>query len=155
MPEAFEVFGWIGIALCTIFFILPFQLIYNLYKETETLDRIPYFLFIAGVINCNLWCIYSVEKKLFEGLICNALGVFTNTVFLMAFCSYKYKNEMNYLIGINVSILLSIFLMDYFVFHYISINLLGTVLIFINVALYATPSQKIVLYNLKFLACCY
>ena len=138
--------GWLGTCLSLSFFLSPFVLFKQLYKDKIIPKKIPFFMLICNFMNCLLWLCYSLRlKDAAQMFICNAIGGLITLCFIVYFYWRISNRAVLKFLG-YVAISLSVIIIIVYICNNIIKNeeLIGYVAMIFNVLLYAAPGQNII-----------
>jgi solute carrier family 50 protein (sugar transporter) len=142
-PPIVNVLGVLGNSFAIIFFLIPTLMIRDMIKTKNT-STIPWLLFIFTILNCEFWMIYGFKIKAWAVYLCNAIGIFSNHIFLILFFLYventKLLNKLIYILTLLVS-----FTTIFVIFHFAiqNKNIVGGIACAMNIFMFAAPLQKI------------
>mgnify|MGYP000001560138 CR=1 FL=1 len=137
-----DILGAMGNVIAIIFFIIPITMMIDLYKNKDT-NKIPYFLFIFTILNCEFWALYGMKINAWPIWLCNSVGIVTNHIFLTMFFIYldiTTNRKIAYIATLYVSFVLSFSVVYIFVDNF---KLIGFIAMIMNILMYAAPLQKL------------
>ena len=148
MPEEGDlvgkIFGWIGTAISTYFFIAPIVPFMKLIKKEITVKEAPGLLLICTLLNCILWGDYGLLYDRFLQYFPNGLGGVITLVWLTIFAIYLANKHIGFVLVylfIMYVIVADLTLIFYF---YVDKEVTGKIVLVFNVLMYASPGEKMV-----------
>jgi hypothetical protein len=139
------ILGFFGNIFALFFFISPSMKIYLLLTEKIDHTRIAYLQYVSTILNCLLWFIYGFRRGVLEIWFANIIGVVMSIFYLLSYFYFfternkdKFQQYALYTLG-SILILYIVFM-----WGFESYEVSGNVASIVNIALYATPGQKIV-----------
>jgi hypothetical protein len=141
--------GFLGNVLGLFFFLSPVIKMYELINEKIDHTRIAYLQYVSTIMNTLLWFVYGIRRGVLALWFCNLIGLIANVLYLTVYLYYySDKNQQifqQHALKTN-GILFLIFVIFMWVFE--SYEIAGNCAMIFNIALYATPGQKIVIFYL-------
>jgi len=137
-------FGWIASILSIVFFILPAQIIWDLYNKKIEAQNISYLVFVATAINTFILTNYGIKQNLFQVWFCNIIGAPLSTIYILVFCLHIVNYDKQTSLVVTFSVLGSAILLNYYFYKYFSVAVLGFLSIISTTFMCTSPSQKLV-----------
>lgn len=137
------VISWIGTALACFFFISTGILIYNVIKKIVEVDKVPYIIMVASILNCVFWLVKGLLEHLTSMWVANAIGLTLNMIYISIYWFYLFERL---LFAILVNLATWSVIIGTFAGFYWGVNdgfIAGMVACVFNVIMYASPGQKI------------
>jgi solute carrier family 50 protein (sugar transporter) len=137
-----DILGIIGNALSILFFIIPATIIVE-YIRTKDHDKVPYLLFVFSILNCEFWAIYGAKINAWPLIACNAVGLFTNHIFLTLFIVYlniELLKKVLLILGLYLGFALT------FTLFFVLIknaNIFGAIAMIMNILMFISPLQNL------------
>ena len=138
------IFGWVGTALATYFYIAPIVPYVKVIKEQITIKEAPGILLLCSLLNCVLWTPYGLLKDEFSVYFANGLGACITLIYATLFVVYFAEKKL------LLSCLYTLFLIAcvveiYFIcFYLLDPDVTGIIANVFNVLMYAAPGEKII-----------
>lgn len=146
-----SVIGWTATALSCFFFISPLNMFIKMAK-TKSCDEIPYLMLLCNTGNTLLWFVYGMAGGGDKVWICNAIGLFFSTVYVIWYHFYKFEEwwkiilaQVGFLIFLGGFLAVGIYAKTDFIFAYNIKEGFGWAALVVNILMYAAPGQN--LYN--------
>ena len=141
---ASTIFGWVGTALATYFYIAPVVPFLKVIKGEMRWQDSPGVLLICSFLNCILWSDYGLLEDKFSVYFANGLGgtitLIYISIFLIHLADRKVLLSCVYHLFLIACIVEIYFLCYYIVDPYIT----GIIANIFNVLMYAAPGEKII-----------
>jgi len=138
-----QIFGWVGTALATYFYIAPVVPYLKLIKGQITYKEVPGILLICSLLNCLLWADYGLLTDQFSVYFANGLGAPICLIFITIFLIYFAEKKI-LLSCVYVLFLIACIVELYFLCYYvIDSEVTGIIANVFNVLMYAAPGEKI------------
>jgi len=83
--------GWIASASCIGLFMSPVPQVIMKVIKSKTTGQFPDTPYLVSLVNCALWCMYAIPKRLTQCLAINGLGVVLNVMWICVFVVYTEK----------------------------------------------------------------
>lgn len=139
-----NIFGWVGTAISTFFYITPVVPYLKLIKAEITIKEAPGILLICTFMNCILWENYGLLLDKFLVYFANGLGGAITLVWITIFLIHLAKREFCNAFLYTFTLIAGIVGLSLLCFFVIKENICGKVAMVFNVLMYAAPGEKIV-----------
>ena len=90
------IFGWVGTAIATYFYIAPVVPYLKLIRGELKINEVPGFLLICSFFNCILWTGYALLYNQFNNYFANGLGGTITLIFITIFLVYFAEKKICY-----------------------------------------------------------
>jgi len=138
-----EIFGWVGTALATYFYISPVVPFIKLIKGEITYKESPGVLLLCSFMNCILWVDYGLLQNNFQVYFANGLGGSITLIFITIFLIYVSELRIGFSLLYNFILIAVITGISLLCFYIVPSNITGTAAMIFNVLMYAAPGEKI------------
>jgi len=91
--------GWIASASCIGLFMSPIPQVIMKVVKSKTTGQFPDTPYLVSLVNCALWVMYAIPKRLIQCFAINALGAVLNIAWIGVFVAYT-ENKRNLLLKI-------------------------------------------------------
>jgi hypothetical protein len=137
--------GWMGNAFALFFFLSPSAKVYSLYTEKIDHTRIAYLQYVSCIANCLLWFIYGFRRGVLEIWFCNTIGLISSLIYLTVYLYFYVEKRQDKFQEYALKLYGTIFaFFVLFMWIFESLEVAGNCAMIINIAVYASPGQKIV-----------
>ena len=136
------IFGYIGSAISTYFFIAPVVPILKLIKGESSVKETPGILLICSFLNCILWAMYGLLKDRFLQYAPNGLGGSITLIWITIYLIYLGDKKIHLALLYNICLIgciIGLCMLFYFV---VDAELTGKIVLIFNVLMYAAPGEK-------------
>jgi solute carrier family 50 protein (sugar transporter) len=137
-----DILGGLGNAFAIIFFIMPVTLIIEVVR-TKSTHKVPYFLFVFTILNCEFWTIYGAKKDAWPLIVCNVIGIVTNHIYLTIF--FKYLNVELMRKIFFIVLLYSSFAVSFALLFFLvpDPEIYGVIAMLMNICMFVSPLQNL------------
>ena len=140
---ASTIFGWVGTALATYFYIAPIVPFVKVIKGEMTWKQSPGVLLLCSFLNCILWSDYGLITNQFLLYLANGLGGTITLIYITIFLIHVADRKVLLSLFYNFFLICCI-VEIYFVFYYlVPFKVTGIIANIFNVLMYAAPGEKI------------
>ena len=140
---ASTIFGWVGTALATYFYIAPIVPFVKVIKGQMTWKQSPGVLLLCSFLNCILWSDYGLITNQFLLYLANGLGGTITLIYITIFLIHVADRKVLLSLFYNFFLICCI-VEIYFVFYYlVPFKVTGIIANIFNVLMYAAPGEKI------------
>ena len=139
-----DIFGWVGTAIATFFYIAPVIPFLKLIKGEITYKESPGILLICSFMNCILWGDYGLLLDRFLMYFANGLGGVITLIWIVIFIIYYVEKRFAMALLYNLILIIAIFgiaMLFYFIVPY---EVTGIIAMVFNVLMYASPGEKMI-----------
>jgi hypothetical protein len=150
--SAQNIFGFLGNIFTLFFYLSPALKMKELISEKIDHTRIAYLQYVSSILCTILWFVYGLRRGIAAIYFCNFVGLVSNLIYLTVYFYYyaeKNKQVFQQYVLKTYGLLLLFFVI--FMWGFESYEVAGICGMLVNIALYATPGQKIVSYFLLIL----
>ena len=137
-----DIFGWVGTAISTFFYIAPIVPILKLIREDATWKETPGLLLICSLMNCVLWANYGLNKDRFLQYFPNGLGGFITLIYITIFLIYLADKKMGLSFFYTSCLAVIISGLELLFYLIIDVEVTGTIAMVFNVLMFAAPGEK-------------
>jgi solute carrier family 50 protein (sugar transporter) len=137
-----DILGSLGNAFAIIFFIIPITVIIQLIRTKDT-DRVPFLLFIFTILNCEFWVLYGAKSDQWPLILCNAVGIVTNSFFLTVY--FRYLKIELYKKALLICMLYIGFVSSFTLLYLLvkGAQIFGIIAMIMNICMFASPLQNL------------
>ena len=139
-----QIFGWIGAALATYFFMAPCVPFYKLVNEQIKTNEIPGILLFCSLMNCILWADYGLLDNSVQVYITNGLGVAITLIWITTYLIYLGNQNVCFALILIILLMISVGGISFVFYFSIKKKTTGLIAMVFNVLMYAAPGEKIV-----------
>ena len=137
-----DIFGWVGTAISTFFYIAPIVPILKLIREEITCKESPGVLLICSFMNCILWANYGLKKDRFLQYFPNGLGGFITLIFITIFLIYLADKKISLSLFYTICLAIIVSGLGLLFYFIIDVEITGTIAMVFNVLMFASPGEK-------------
>ena len=137
-----DIFGWVGTAISTFFYIAPIVPILSLIREELSCKETPGVLLICSLMNCVLWANYGLNKDRFLQYFPNGLGGFITLIYITIFLIYLADKRIGLSLFYTGCLVIVISLLELLFFFIIDVEVTGFIAMVFNVLMFASPGEK-------------
>ena len=139
-----DIFGWIGTAISTFFFIAPVVPFLKLIKGEITVKESPGILLICSFMNCVLWGDYGLLLDRFLQYFPNGLGGSITLIWITIYLIHLAKRKIGYALLYIFILTVSVVGITLLFFFIVPSAVTGKIVLVFNVLMYASPGEKMV-----------
>ena len=139
-----DIFGWIGTAISTFFFIAPVVPFLKLIKGEITIKESPGILLICSFMNCVLWGDYGLLLDRFLQYFPNGLGGSITLIWITIYLIHLAKRKIGYALLYIFILTVSVVGITLLFFFIVPSAVTGKIVLVFNVLMYASPGEKMV-----------
>ena len=137
------IFGWVGTAIATYFYIAPVVPFLKLIKGQITIKESPGVLLLCSFLNCILWSDYGLLTDQFSVYFANGLGGAITLIYITIFLIHLADGKL-LLSCFYTTFLIACVVEIYFLCYYVvPSQVTGIIANIFNVLMYAAPGEKI------------
>jgi hypothetical protein len=149
---AADIIGWFGNAFALFFFISPALIFYQLIHKKITIDKIPYPMILANIMNCIMWLAYGILKDDYIVYICNGLGSAFSLTYISLFWVYFFDGKpIPIIAAITLTLYLAFSVVENFIWIIKDADITGYVAMAFNIIMYSAPGSSLVIFIPLFL----
>ena len=137
-----NIFGWVGTAISTFFYIAPIVPFSKLIKGDMTVKEVPGILLICTFMNCILWANYGLLKDRFLQYFPNGLGGAITLIYITIFLIHLAGQRINFALLYNFFLIIAIVGLSLLFYFVIDVEITGKVVLIFNVLMFAAPGEK-------------
>ncbi len=137
------IFGWVGTALATYFYIAPVVPFWKLIKGEITCKESPGVLLICSFLNCILWSDYGLLKDQFSVYFANGLGGSITLIFITIYLIHIANKKILLSCFYNIFLIACVIEIYFLCYYVIPFQATGIAANVFNVLMYAAPGEKI------------
>ena len=137
------IFGWVGTALATYFYIAPVVPFWKLIKGEITCKESPGVLLICSFLNCILWSDYGLLTDQFSVYFANGLGGTITLIFITIYLIHLANKKILLSCFYNIFLIACIIEIYFLCYYVIPFTATGIAANVFNVLMYAAPGEKI------------
>ena len=137
-----DIFGWVGTAISTYFFIAPVVPFLKLIKGEATIKDSPGILLICSFLNCILWADYGLLKNRFLQYFPNGLGGSITLIWITIYLIYLADKKIHFALLYNLCLIVCVIGLAYLFYFVIDADITGKIVLIFNVLMYAAPGEK-------------
>ena len=136
------IFGWIGLAISTYFYLSPVVPYVKVLKGTMKYTDSPKMALLCNIVNCILWIDYGLIKDSLQLYLTCAIGGCLTLIWSSIYLIFLGKK--NFCLGLvyNISAL-AVVLGLLILFYSIDVEITGYIALVINILMYFAPGEKI------------
>ena len=138
------IFGWVGTALATYFYIAPVVPFLKLIKGEISWKDSPGILLLCSFLNCILWSDYGLLTDQFSVYFANGLGGTITLIFITIFLIHVAERKLLlscFYITFLIICVIELYFLCYFI---VPSQITGIAANVFNVLMYAAPGEKMV-----------
>ena len=139
-----DIFGLIGSAISTFFFIAPVVPFIKLIKKEITVKESPGILLLCTLLNCILWGDYGLLYNRFLQYGPNALGALITLVWTTIFLIYLADRKVGFVILYLLLMIIAVAGLTIVFYLFVPVEITGKIVVVFNVLMYASPGEKMV-----------
>ena len=138
-----SIFGWIGFAISTYFYISPVVPFLKVVKGEKYYKDAPGILLICNLMNCTIWADYGLLKDSFQLYLTCSLGAAITFIWITIYITFLSKKKFFLSLFLNISFLAIICANTYVFYEIINIKITGFIALVFNILMLAAPGEKI------------
>ena len=139
-----DIFGWIGTAISTFFYLAPVVPFLKLIKGEITIKESPGILLICTFMNCVLWGDYGLLLDRFLQYFPNGLGGAITLIWITIYLIHLAKREIGYALLYIFILIVSVTGIALLFFFIVPSAVTGKIVLVFNVLMYASPGEKMI-----------
>ena len=139
-----DIFGWIGTAISTFFYITPVVPFLKLIKGEMTIKEVPGVLLICTFMNCVLWGDYGLLYDRFLQYFPNGLGGAITLVWITIYLIQLAGRQIGFALLYNAILIAAVVGIATLFYFVVPVEVTGKIVLVFNVLMYASPSEKMV-----------
>ena len=139
-----DIFGWVGTAIATFFYIAPVVPFLKLIKGEISWKESPGVLLICSFMNCILWSDYGLLQDKFLVYFANGLGGTITLIFITIFLIHLADKKFCFAFLYTLCLIAVIVGLAFLCYEVIKSDITGKIAMVFNVLMYAAPGEKII-----------
>lgn len=137
------IFGWVGTALATYFYIAPVVPFWKLIKGEITCKESPGVLLICSFLNCILWSDYGLLTDQFSVYFANGVGGTITLIFITIYLIHLANKKLLLSCFYNMFLIACVIELYFLCYYVVPSKVTGIAANIFNVLMYAAPGEKI------------
>ena len=137
------IFGWVGTALATYFYIAPVVPFWKLIKGEITCKESPGVLLICSFLNCILWSDYGLLTDQFSVYFANGVGGTITLIFITIYLIHLANKKLLLSCFYNMFLIACVVELYFLCYYVVPSKATGIAANIFNVLMYAAPGEKI------------
>ena len=138
-----EIFGWVGTAIATYFYLAPAVPFIKLVNDHLKVNEVPGVLLICSFMNCILWADYGLLDDTFQVYLANGIGGAITLIWITIFLIYIGKQNIKIALLYIILLMICVGGISYVFYFLIDKDITGKVAMIFNILMYAAPGEKI------------
>ena len=139
-----DIFGWVGTAISTCFYIAPVVPFSKLIKGEMKCKDSPGVMLICTFMNCILWADYGLLYDRFLQYFPNGLGGALTLIFITIFLIHLADKEIKFSLLYTGCLIVGVVGLSFLFYFAIDKDVTGKIAMVFNVLMYASPGEKII-----------
>lgn len=138
-----DLFGWVGTAIATYFYISPVVPFVKVVKEEISYKDSPGILLICSFMNCILWADYGLILDRLQVYLANGIGGFITLMWITIFLIFVAQKNCFFGFILNLLLIAAICGIAFVFYYIVDVEITGKVAMGFNILMYAAPGEKI------------
>jgi solute carrier family 50 protein (sugar transporter) len=138
-----SIFGWIGLAISTYFYLSPVVPFIKVVKGEMKYQDSPGVLLLCNIMNCILWIDYGLMDDSFQVYLTCTIGGFLTLIWSTIYLIFLAKKILFLGLLYNILLLTTTFIITYVFYFICDKNITGIAAMVFNTLMLAAPGEKI------------
>lgn len=139
-----DIFGWVGTAISTFFYIAPVVPFSKLIKGEIKCKESPGVMLICSFMNCILWADYGLLYDRFLQYFPNGLGGVITLIFITIFLIHLADKKIGYSLLYTACLIVGVVGLSLLFYFVVDKEITGKIALVFNVLMYASPGEKMI-----------